>query len=187
LVLIYIPVWEYNNREVRSKESLPVCSHLTSGEIEMVSSSAQTVKEYLEELPEERREVISRVRELILINLPEGYQESMNWGMITYEIPLEDYPNTYNGQPLGYVALAAQKNYYSLYLMGCYQDSEGEARLREGFQQAGKNLNMGKSCLRFKQLEDLPLGLLGEIIAGTDPEKFIEIYENARKPGRIKK
>jgi hypothetical protein len=147
----------------------------------MASSSAKTVSEYLEELPVERREVISRVREMILKNLPEGYRESMNWGMITYEIPLERYPNTYNGQPLGYVALAAQKNYYSLYLMGCYQDSEGEARLREGFQKAGKKVDMGKSCLRFKKIEDLPLDLLAEIISGTGPDQFIEIYENTRK------
>jgi hypothetical protein len=146
----------------------------------MASSNAKTVEEYLEELPEDRRRVITKVREMILANLPEGYQENINWGMITYEVPLERYPNTYNKQPLGYLALAGQKNYYALYLMGCYQDSEEEARLREGFKQAGKKLDMGKSCLRFKKLEDLPLDLIADIIAGTTPEQFIEQYEKAR-------
>jgi hypothetical protein len=122
----------------------------------MVKSSAKTVQAYLDELPEGQREVVSRVRDLILANLPEGYQESMNWGMITYEIPLERYPKTYNKQPLGYIALAAQKNHYALYLMGCYADSEQEVQLRQGFEQAGKKFDMGKSCLRFKKLEDLP-------------------------------
>jgi hypothetical protein len=146
----------------------------------MANTNAKTVEEYLNELPVERRNIVTRLRELILANLPEGYQENLNWGMITYEIPLERYPNTYNKRPLGYLALAAQKNYYALYLMGCYQDSEGEARLRDGFKQAGKKLDMGKSCLRFKKLEDLPLELLAEIIAGTNPEQFIEQYEKAR-------
>jgi hypothetical protein len=100
----------------------------------MVQSKAATVEEYLEELPEERREVVSAVRDMVLAHLPEGYEETMNWGMISYEIPLSRYPVTYNKQPLGYVALAAQKNYYSLYVLSCYQDSDDEAWLREEFQ-----------------------------------------------------
>ena len=86
----------------------------------MVSSKASTVDQYLAELPPERREIVSTVRSVILANLPQGYAESMNWGMISYEIPLEDYPDTYNGQPLGYLALAAQKRHYSLYMLGVY-------------------------------------------------------------------
>ena len=147
----------------------------------MVQSKASTVREYLEELPPERREVISKVRQTILENLPEGYSESMNWGMISYEIPLERYPDTYNGQPLGYVALAAQKRHYSLYLMNVYQDSEKEAFLKRGFVEAGKKLDMGKSCVRFKKLDDLPLEVIGEVIGGTTPEEFIEDYEKNRK------
>jgi hypothetical protein len=147
----------------------------------MVKSSAKTVQAYLDELPEGQREVVSRVRDLILTNLPEGYQESMNWGMITYEIPLERYPKTYNKQPLGYIALAAQKNHYALYLMGCYADSEQEVQLRQGFEQAGKKFDMGKSCLRFKKLEDLPFDVLAPVIASMTPDEFIAVYETAQQ------
>ncbi len=118
----------------------------------IVKSQAQTVAGYLEELPPDRREVVSGLRKIILKHLPRGYREAMNWGMISCEIPLEDYPNTYNGQPLGYLALAAQKNHFSLYMMGVYQDPEQEARLKEGFRKAGKKPDMGKSCLRFKKV-----------------------------------
>jgi uncharacterized protein YdhG (YjbR/CyaY superfamily) len=145
----------------------------------MAPSKAATVDEYLAELPADRRAVVSGVREMIRRHLPRGYQEMMSFGMIGYGIPLARYPNTYNKQPLGYVALAAQKNGYSLYLMGAYQ-GEDDARVREAFARAGKKLDMGKSCIRFKRLEDLPLDALGEIIAATPPEVFIAHYESAR-------
>ena len=145
----------------------------------MVSSKAGTPEEYLESLPEERREVVSAVRDLVRRNLPAGYVESMGWGMLCWGIPLERYPNTYNGQPLGYVALAAQKNYYSLYLMGVYADPTGPAWLKEGFAKAGKKLDMGKSCVRFRKLEDLPLELIGEAVAKVTPEAYIAHYEAA--------
>ena len=147
----------------------------------MVKSNATTVEGYLDELDPDRRRVVSTVRQLILDHLPEGYQESMNWGMISYEIPLEVYPDTYNGRPLSYVALAAQKRHYAVYLMGVYQNPEQEAQLREAFEQAGKKLDMGKSCLRFRKLEDVPLDVLGEVVASTPPEQFIAQYEQARK------
>ncbi|MBA2243670.1 MAG: DUF1801 domain-containing protein [Gemmatimonadetes bacterium] len=146
----------------------------------MVSSSATSPEQYLSELPEERRTVVAAVRDTILRNLPEGYRESMSWGMLSYEIPLERYRNTYNKQPLGYAALAAQKNGYSLYLTCVYSDAEQERRLREGFAAAGKKLNMGKSCVRFKRLDDLPLELIGELIASTPPDQFIARYEASR-------
>jgi len=144
-----------------------------------LKSSAATVQQYLNELPEDRRAVIEAVRGMVLHNLPEGYRESMRWGMITYEIPLERYPDTYNGQPLAYVALAAQKNNYALYLT-VHEDSEQEARLREGFKKAGKKLDMGKSCLRFKKLDDLPMNVLAETVASTSPDEFIAHHEAAR-------
>ena len=147
----------------------------------MVKSKASTVEQYLEELPPEQREVVSTVRDLILRNLPKGYVESMNWGMISYEIPLEDYPDTYNKQPLGYLALAAQKNHYSLYMMGVYTDAVQEAKLIEGFDKAGKKLDMGKSCVRFRKLDDVPLDVLGELIASTPPKEMINRYEKSRK------
>lgn len=141
----------------------------------------KTVRMYLDELPEDRRAVVEAVREMVRHNLPEGYRESLNWGMITWEIPLERYPDTYNKQPLNYLALAAQKNHYALYLNCVYQDPELEARLREGFKKAGKKLDLGKSCLRFKKLDDLPMNVVAEIVASTPPDAFIERYEAARQ------
>lgn len=146
----------------------------------MASSKAETVEQYLQELPEDRRAVVSTVRDVVVRNLPAGYTETMNWGMISYEIPLSDYPDTYNGQPLGYAALAAQKNYYALYVM-TYMVPAQEKWLRDEFQKAGKKLDMGKSCLRFKKLDDLPLDVIGKVIASTPPAEFIPLYENARK------
>lgn len=145
----------------------------------MASSKAGTVEEYLLELPQDRRAVVSAVRDVVLRNLPAGYREMMTFGMITWGIPLEEYPNTYNGQPLGYAALAAQKNYYALYVM-TYMDPAREQWLREEFEKAGKKLDMGKSCLRFKKLEDLPLDVIGQLIASTPPREYITLYENAR-------
>lgn len=147
----------------------------------MAKSKAATVEEYLEELPAERRAVVSGVREVILRHLPEGYREAMNWGMICYEIPLERYPETYNGQPLGYAALAAQKNAYSLHLMCAYPDSEQERLLRDGFASAGLKLDMGKSCVRFRKLEDLPLEVIGRAVASTGPAQLIALHEAARR------
>ncbi len=147
----------------------------------MVKSRATTVEEYLAELPEDRRAVIAEVRKLILEHLPAGYQERMNWGMITYEIPLERYPKTYNEQPLGYVALAAQKQYYALYLMGVYGDSKQEKALRQAYAAAGKRLDIGKSYLRFRKLEDLLVEPIAEIVASTPPEVMLAQYEASRQ------
>jgi hypothetical protein len=147
----------------------------------MVQSNAATVDGYLEELPPERREVVSTIREIILENLPQGYSESMNWGMISYGIPLEDYPDTYNGQPLGYLALAAQKRHYSLYMLGVYQDPEQEKMLKEAYKKSGKKIDMGKSCVRFRKIDDLPLDVIGELIASTPPETLIAMYDKRKK------
>ena len=147
----------------------------------MGKSNAATVQEYLDELPEDRRAVVSAVRDVVLRNLPSGYRETMNWGMISYEIPLERFPDTYNGRPLGYAALAAQKNHYALYLMCFYGDSGQEAWLKEEFQKAGKKLDKGKACLRFRKLEDLPLDVIGRAVARVTPEKYIAHYEAVRR------
>ncbi|MDQ3698390.1 MAG: DUF1801 domain-containing protein [Gemmatimonadota bacterium] len=147
----------------------------------MVSNPATTVKDYLAALPPERRAVVSAVRDVVRRNLPAGYQETMNWGMISYEIPLERYPTTYNKQPLAYAALAAQKNYYALYLMGAYADPVQDRLLKEEFKRAGKKLDMGKSCLRFRKLEDIPLDVIGRIIASTPPDEMIARYEESRR------
>ena len=147
----------------------------------MAQSKATTVQAYLAELPEERRAVVAAVRDLVLRHLPKGYREVMNWGVISYEIPLERFKITYNGQPLSYIALAAQKNHYALYLMCVYGDAKKAAWLKEEFQKAGKKLNMGKSCLRFKKLEDLPLDVIGQVVASVTPAKYIARYEANRK------
>ena len=146
----------------------------------MASSKAATAEEYLQELPEDRRAVVSAVRDVVLRNLPAGYREMMGYGMITWGIPLEDYPDTYNGQPIGPAALAAQKHYYALYLLTPYQDPAQEQWLREEFRKAGKKLDMGKSCLRFRKLDDLPLDVIGKLIASTPPREFIAQHEAAR-------
>ena len=147
----------------------------------MARGDAASVEEYLEELPAERREAMETVRSLVLDNLPKGYVEAMNWGMISYEIPLERYPRTYNGQPLMYAALASQKNYMSLYLMCVYSHAGTRTGFEERFKVSGKKLNMGKSCVRFKKLEDLPLELIAETIASTPVEEYIRTYEQSRK------
>lgn len=147
----------------------------------MVQSKAQTVKAYLAELPAERRAVVAAVRDVVRRNLPKGYQEAMRWGMISYEIPLKRYPETYNGQPLSYIGLAAQKNHFALYLMCIYSDPQREAWLRDQFKKAGKKLDIGKSCVRFKKLEDLPLDVIGQAVAAATPAQLIARYEASRK------
>lgn len=128
-------------------------------------------------MPEARRNVVSTVRDAVLRHLPEGYRESMAYGMIGSCVPLERYPNTYNGQPLSFAALAAQKNYYALYLTCVYGDPGRERELCEAFAAAGKKLDMGKSCIRFQSADDLPLHALGRLIAGTPPEALIAQHE----------
>ena len=140
----------------------------------MVSTSTTTPTDYLASLPPDRRELISAVRDLILQNLPEGYQETINWGMLSYEVPLETYPETYNKKPLNFIGLAAQKNYNSLYLMSVYQNPADYDELMSAFKQMGVKPNMGKSCIRFKNLEQLPLETISRLIAKTSVSDFIE-------------
>ncbi|HYD52300.1 MAG TPA: DUF1801 domain-containing protein [Gemmatimonadaceae bacterium] len=145
----------------------------------MVQSGATSVEAYLRELPEERRAVVSRVRELVREHLPAGYSEAMGWGMITYGVPLERFPDTYNGQPLCYIGLAAQKNHFSLYLMGAYTKSAVDAELRSGFARAGKPLDKGQSCVRFKRLDELPFDVLARAIAAIAPEELMALHAAA--------
>jgi hypothetical protein len=135
---------------------------------------------YLDALPPERRQELAAVRDVVLRHLPDGYEETMNWGMITYELPLSRYPATYNKQPLMLAALAAQKNHLALYLNCVYQAPDQLEALKEGFAAAGKRLDMGKSCVRFKTAESLALDAIGDVIADTPPERFIADYEASR-------
>jgi ribosomal protein S7 len=143
----------------------------------MVSSAATTVDEYLAELSEESRAEIETVRDVILENLPDGYVETMRWGMITYEVPLDTYPETYNGKPLMFLALAAQKRHLALYLTNVAFAPGGEDRFRERYLATGKKLDMGRSCLRFKKADDIAIDLVAETIRATPLDEFIEGYE----------
>ncbi len=136
-------------------------------------SDADTVEDYLASLPEERRAAISAVREVLLAHLPDGYEETMNWGMISYEVPLSTCPDTYNGKPLMYAALASQKNHMAVYLTGIYLDEPERESFERAWRATGKRLDAGKSCVRFRSLDDLPLDLIGEAIARIPVDAFV--------------
>lgn len=146
----------------------------------MARSAAKTVDEYLASLPDDRRAVVAEVREFVRTHLPSGYDEAMNWGAISWEVPLSRYPKTYNGQPLSFAALAAQKNYYALYLMCLYDGTDRTKKFAEAFREAGKKLDMGKSCVRFKSIDELHLPAIAKVIAETPPDRYIELYERSR-------
>lgn len=146
----------------------------------MVTSDASTVEEYLAEISEDRRGDVETVRSLVLDNLPDGYVETMRWGMITYEVPLETYPDTYNGKPLMLVALAAQKRHLALYLTNVAFVHGGEEAFKTKYLKTGKRLDMGRSCLRFKRVEDLAMDLIAESIKSMPPDEFVRQYEASR-------
>ena len=139
-----------------------------------MKSNAKSIQQYLAEMPPERRESIEKVRETILKNLPNGYEEAMNWGMITYQVPLEVYPDTYNKKPLMYAALANQKNHMAVYLTGIYMDEKLNQQFEEKYKKTGKRYDVGKSCVRFRKLDDLPLPLIGESIKAMELDEFIK-------------
>ena len=146
-----------------------------------MQSKAKSVAQYLKELPDNHQEAIAVIRELILDNLPNGYVESMNWGMISYEIPLEIYPDTYNKQPLGIVALASQKNHMAIYMMGCYMVPNQQEKLLKAYKEMGVKPNMGKSCIRFTKLEKIPLDTIVELIRDFPVDEYIKQYESVKK------
>ena len=146
----------------------------------MVSSAAKTVEEYLKSLPPGRREAIAVVRDFVRKRLPAGFEEGMQYGMIGWAIPLSRYPITYNGQPLGIAALASQKGNMTLYLMGVYAVPGWREEFEKAYRAAGKKLDMGKSCLHFKSVDDLALEVIGEALGRVTVEAFIAQYEAAR-------
>lgn len=146
----------------------------------MVSSSATTVEQYLDELPADRRDDVEAIRALVLDNLPDGYAEVMRWGMITYEVPLETFPNTYNGKPLMFAALAAQKRHLSLYLTNVAFVPGGEEAFRRRYLATGKKLDMGRSCVRFKHADDLATDVIAASIRDMPLDEFVEQYEAAQ-------
>lgn len=149
-----------------------------------MQSKAKTVKQYLAELPADRREAIQAVRAVILKNLPKGYKEGMMYGAIGYYVPHSIYPPGYHCDPkipLPFAGMASQKNYMTLLLMCVYSEPAYEAWFRKAWAQAGKKLDMGKSCVRFKKADDVPLKVIGEAVKRVPVKKFIEHYESVIK------
>ena len=145
-----------------------------------MQSSAKTVQEYLKELPADRREAIQAVRDVILANLPKGYEECMSYGMIGYVVPHSIYPKGYQCNPklpLPFVNLGSQKNHMSLHLMCCYGDPKLKASFEKAWKAAGKKFDMGGGCVRFKKLEDVPLEVVGELVAKLPVEVYIRRIE----------
>ena len=142
-----------------------------------MQSDAKSINEYLQQLPSDRRQSIEQVRNVILENLPSGYEEVVNWGMITYQVPLTVKPDTYNKQPLMYAALASQKNHMAVYLINIYSNEERRVAFEQAYRATGKRYDVGKSCVRFRKLDDLPLDLIGKSIADTPMQDFIADYE----------
>jgi uncharacterized protein YdhG (YjbR/CyaY superfamily) len=154
-----------------------------------MQSRAKTVEQYFEELPEDRRQAIEVVRNTILGHLPEGYEEVMNWGMITYQVPLDTYPDTYNKQPLMLAGLASQKKHMAVYLSCIYSSENARKTFEAAYRATGKRFDAGTSCVRFRKLDDLPLPLIGEAIASMDVEEYINLVKNiqCQKGGKGKK
>jgi hypothetical protein len=147
-----------------------------------MSNKPATVAEYLAALPEDRREAIETVRQVILENLDQDFEEGIQYGVIGYYVPHRVYPPGYHcdpKQPLPFAALASQKNYMSLYLMCVYGSSDRLDRFREAWAKTGKKLDMGKSCVRFKKLEDLALDVIAATIKGVGARKYAEYCEAA--------
>jgi hypothetical protein len=142
-----------------------------------VKEIATTVDGYIAALPAERAAVVRAALEFVRGHIPRGYVEEIGYGMICWNVPLSVFPDTYNGQPLCAVALASQKNHVALYLMSAYGDDESTRELAAAFAAAGKKLDFGKSCLRFKSLDDLALEPVAKIIAATPPAELIARHE----------
>lgn len=145
-----------------------------------MTSDAHSVEEYIQSLPVSRQSDVSHLRKIILKNLPKGYEEVMQYGMISYVVPFTIFPDTYNHQPLAYVSLASQKNYISLYLTNIYGDNEAAQWFHDEWKKSGKKKNIGKSCVRFTSLDEIPLDLIEKTVARTSVQEYIEMYKKSR-------
>ncbi|MBX7169004.1 MAG: DUF1801 domain-containing protein [Pirellulales bacterium] len=147
-----------------------------------MQSKAATVDEYLAALPADRRAALAAIRRAILPQLDAGFEEGMQYGMIGYYVPHHVYPAGYHcdpRQPVPFAALASQKNHLALYLMSIYADSAEERWLLDAWAKTGKKLDRGKSCIRFKRLEDLPLDVVARFFRRSTAKKFLATYERA--------
>ena len=145
-----------------------------------MTSAPSPVRTYLDALEPDRRATVEAARDLVLEHLPEGYVEAVEWGMLAYLVPMERSGPTYNGKPLMYAALASQKRHVSLYLTSVYADPDHLATFRERFVATGRRLDMGKSCVRFRTIDDLPLELIGETIAATTVDEYLALVAAVR-------
>jgi len=150
-----------------------------------MTSDPKTPEEYIKNLPEDRKEAISKLRKTILDNIPEGFSETMSYGMIGYVVPHSIYPNGYHAKPelpLPFINLASQKNFIAVYHMGVYANKELlDWFVNEYPKHAKRKLDMGKSCIRFKKIEDIPYDLIGELCSKISTDEWIKIYENVNK------
>jgi Domain of unknown function (DU1801) len=150
-----------------------------------MQSKATTVDAYIAELPEDRQKAITELRKVIKKNLPKGFKEEMNYGMIGYVVPHSKYPAGYHcnpKMPLPFLNIASQKNFIAVYHMGVYANPQLLKWLTEAHAKAStKKLDMGKSCMRYKKPEDIPYKLIGELAGKITPEQWIALYEKAFK------
>jgi Domain of unknown function (DU1801) len=147
-----------------------------------MASQATTVEGYLQSLPPERRAALSAVRLVILAHLPAGYEECISYGMIGYVVPHSLYPAGYHCNPklpLPLANLGSQKNHMALHLCSVYGNPEAEKWFRKAWLASGKKLDMGKACVRFMKLEDVPLDVIGQVFARTPVKKYIATIEKA--------
>lgn len=150
-----------------------------------MQSKAETVDQYIEELSEDRRLYVCKLRKIILDNIPKGFEEQMNYGMIGYVVPHSLYPEGYHCKPelpLPFVSIASQKNFIALYHMGIYAKPELLDWFVEEYpKHCKRKLDMGKSCVRFKKMEEIPFDLIAELMEKMSVEDWVELYENAFK------
>lgn len=144
-------------------------------------ASSNAVSKFLEALPKDRRADMEQVRKTIRRHLPPECEEVVSKNMLVYQVPLDRYSDTYNGHPLWYAALASEKSYLSLHLMPIYGDQTLARRLEEGFRVAGKKLNMGKACIRFKRADDLALDVIGEIVGAIPVDRWVEVARSSKR------
>lgn len=150
-----------------------------------MQSTATTSLEYINSLPEDRREAITKLRDVVLNNLPDGFTEGIGNGMLCYGVPHALYPAGYHCNPklpLPFISIASQKNFIALYHMGLYADKELlEWFVNEYPKHSKTKLDMGKSCIRFKKPEAIPYQLIGELVTKMTPQQWITIYESNLK------
>ncbi len=145
-----------------------------------------TVSQWLESVPADRKDAINAVRDAVNERLPRGYEETVDWGMLAWVVPLASFPDTHNGRPLMLAALGAHTKRMTIYLMSVYGDAKIRAEFETAYKNSGKKVDIGGSCIHFKTLDDLPLDVVGDAIARVDLDEYVERYRQSRKKGKPK-